>query len=73
VNARRHVWKNFSSYSDFCITIHEWLIAACVFYFKFLEFLANVNSRSRSLYAVARLCRLSVLSVCNAHAPYSAG
>jgi len=44
-----------------------------VFYFKFLEFLANVNSCSRSLYAVARLCRLSVLSVCKAHAPYSAG
>jgi len=41
-------------------------------------FLANVNSRSRSLYAVARpsVCRLSVcrLSVVgNAHAPYSGG
>ena len=36
-----------------------------------LQFLANVNSRSRSLYAVARpsVC-LSV--VCNARAPYSA-
>ena len=40
--------------------------------------LANVNSRSRSLYAIARpsVCRLSVcLSsvVCNARAPYSGG
>jgi len=37
------------------------------------RFLAHVNSRSRSLYAVARppVCRLSV--VCNARAPYSAG
>ena len=37
-------------------------------------FLANVNSRSRSLYAIARV-RLSVcrLSVCNVGAPYSAG
>ena len=36
-------------------------------------FLANVNSRSRSLYAIARpsVCRLSV--VCNARAPYSGG
>jgi len=35
-------------------------------------FLANVNSGSRSLYAVARpsVCRLSV---CNARAPYSGG
>jgi len=41
------------------------------------RFLANVNSRSRSLYAVARpsvVCRLSVcLSVGNARAPYSGG
>jgi len=40
-------------------------------------FLANVNSRSRSLYAIARpsVCRLSVcrLSVCNVRAPYSGG
>ena len=39
-----------------------------------IQFLANVNSRSRSLYAVARpsvLCRLSV--VCNVRAPYSGG
>jgi len=41
-------------------------------------FLANVNSRSRSLYAVARpsvVCRLSVcrLSVCNVRVPYSGG
>jgi len=39
-------------------------------------FLANVNSRSRSLYAIARpsVC-LSVvcLSVCNVRAPYSGG
>ena len=40
------------------------------------QFLANVNSRSRSLYAVARpsvVCRLSVCRlsfVCNARAPY---
>jgi len=36
-------------------------------------FLANVNSRSRSLYAVARpsVCLSSV--VCNARAPYSVG
>ena len=34
-------------------------------------FLANVNCRSRSLYAIARssVCRLSV--VCNVRAPYS--
>ena len=39
----------------------------------FTQFLANVNSRSRSLYAIARpsVCRLSV--VCNARAPYSDG
>jgi len=38
----------------------------------FRSFLANVSSRSRSLYAVARpsVCRLSV---CNARAPYWAG
>ena len=37
------------------------------------QFLANVNSRSRSLYAIARpsVCRLS--SVCNVRAPYSDG
>jgi len=42
-----------------------------------VSFLANVNSRSRSLYAIARpsvVCRLSVcLSVCNVRAPYSGG
>jgi len=41
------------------------------------QFLAHVNSRSRSLYAIARpsvVCRLSVcLSVCNVRAPYSGG
>ena len=38
-----------------------------------LTVLANVNSRSRSLYAVARpsVCRLSVVG--NARAPYSGG
>jgi len=41
--------------------------------FQFVPaFLANVNSGSRSLYAIARpsVCRLSV---CNARAPYSGG
>jgi len=46
-----------------------------------LSVLANVNSRSRSLYAISRpsvVCRLSVclsacLSVCNIRAPYSGG
>ena len=45
-----------------------------------IAILANVNSRSRSLYAIARpsvcrLTRLSVcrMSVCNARAPYSGG
>jgi len=39
-----------------------------------LILLANVNSRSRSLYAIARpsvVCRLAV--VCNVRAPYSGG
>jgi len=40
-------------------------------------FLANVNSRSRSLYAIARpsvVClSVSVSVVCNVHAPYSGG
>ena len=45
----------------------------------FNKFLANVNSRSRSLYAIARpsVCRLSVVClssvVCNVRAPYSGG
>ena len=43
-----------------------------------MSFLANVNSRSRSLYAIARpsVCRLSVCRlsvVCNVRAPYSGG
>jgi len=40
---------------------------------KLVWFLANVNSRSRSLYAIARpsVCSLSV--VCNVRAPYSGG
>jgi len=39
-------------------------------------FLANVNWRSRSLYAIARpsvVCLSVCLSVCNARAPYSGG
>jgi len=38
-----------------------------------LVLLANVNSRSRSLFAVARpsVCRLSI--VCNVRTPYSGG
>ena len=46
------------------------------FVLMFAVFLANVNSRSRSLYAIARpsVCLSSVcLSVCNARAPYSGG
>jgi len=41
-------------------------------YWRTRWFLANVNSRQRLLYAVARpsVCRLSV---CNARAPYSGG
>ena len=37
--------------------------------------LANVNSRSRSLYAIARpsVCLSVCLSVCNVRAPYSGG
>jgi len=44
------------------------------FFFCCPLFLANVNSRSRSLYAIARpsvVCHLSV--VCNVRAPYSGG
>jgi len=37
-----------------------------------ITFLAKVNSRSRSLYAVARPSVIC-LSVCNARAPYSGG
>ena len=49
---------------------------------NFTKFLANVNSRSRSLYAIARpsvVCLSSVclsvvcLSVCNVRLPYSGG
>jgi len=36
-------------------------------------FLANVNSRSRSLYAVARPSVVCLSSVCNVRAPYSGG
>jgi len=38
-----------------------------------LRFLANVNSRSCSLYAIARPSVVCRLSVCNARAPYSGG
>ena len=40
---------------------------------RLFDFLANVNSGSRSLYTIARpsVCRLSV--VCNVRAPYSSG
>ena len=38
----------------------------------FPVFLANVNSRSRSLYAIARPS-VCLSSVCNARAPYSGG
>jgi len=36
-------------------------------------FLANVNSRSRSLYAVARPSVVCLSVVCNTRAPYSGG
>ena len=36
-------------------------------------FLANVNSRSRSLYAIARPSVVCLSSVCNTRAPYSGG
>ena len=35
--------------------------------------LANVNSRSRSLYAIARPSVVCLSSVCNVRAPYSGG
>jgi len=58
--------KNINSY----ITARSELRKVLFFGAVSLRFLAN--SRSRSLYAVARpsVCRLSV---CNARAPYSAG
>jgi len=37
------------------------------------QFLANVNSRSRSLYATARPSVVCLSSVCNTRAPYSGG
>jgi len=37
------------------------------------ESLANVNSHSRSLYAICYISLVRRASVCNAHAPYSAG
>jgi len=36
-------------------------------------FLANVNSRSRSLYAIARPSVVCLSVVCNVRAPYSGG
>jgi len=38
---------------------------------KVMWFLANVNSRSRSLYAIARPSVVYQSVVCNARAPYS--
>jgi len=38
-----------------------------------MEFLANMNSRSRFLFAVARPSVVCLSSVCNARAPYSGG
>jgi len=38
-----------------------------------LSFLANVNLRSRSLYAVARPSVVCLSVVCNVRAPYSGG
>jgi len=64
-----HKLLNFSDCSTNWITLSE---KKCSRRFVLLlYFLANVNSRWRSLYAVARpsVCRLSV---CNACAPYSA-
>jgi len=50
-----------------CLLPNDSVVLNCTF-----SFLANVNSRSRLLCAVARLS-VVCLSVCNAHAPYSAG
>ena len=53
----------------------EWFLVHAVWIL--FSFLANVNSRSRSLYAISRpfvVCLLSVcLSVCDVGAPYSGG
>jgi len=40
---------------------------------EFQKFLANVNSHSRSLDAIARPSVVCLSSVCNARAPYSGG
>ena len=72
-------WNNLPSNTDFSSLpafkrfISNVDFAYCV---KRYWFLANVNSRSRSLCAIARpsVCRLSVCrlsSVCNVRAPYS--
>ena len=60
------------------IHLHQSVRLVLEYHFKIslsvlVHFLANVNSRSRSLYAIARpsVCRLSV--VCNVRAPYSGG
>ena len=65
-------------YIAYCTVVEEArFIATLNMYRKFHEvwwFLANVNSRSRSLYAIARpsvVCLSSV--ICNLRAPYSAG
>jgi len=43
------------------------------FRLSLLPFLANVNSRSRSLYAVTRPSVVCLSVVCNVRAPYSGG
>jgi len=61
-------------YADMSLTVVIVIMVTIVPYHVIPGFLANVNSRSRSLYAIARssvVCRLSV--VCNVRAPYSGG
>jgi len=56
-------------------TSRPFLLSISVFcFFLFLRyFLAKVNSRSRSLYAIARPSVVCLSSVCNVRAPYSGG
>ena len=51
------------------IELLRWLLERA----EFLQFLANVNSRSRSLYAISRPSVVCCLSVCDVGAPYSVG